>query len=342
VVCGSDGQSGTWIEIRHDGRYRVRHVAGNHSEVLTPHPAGGWRPHPALRTDRSFNTVGVATRDRMLVISFNGEWACDVVDDAYEAGLFLQLAASTGEEPARADFQRLRVWPSPDQPPPDTIGTDAVITNSIGMKLTLIPSGEFLMGSPDSDKDAHESEKPQHRVRITRPFYLGVYEVTRGQFRRFVDETGYQTQSERDGEEDYSWRKPGFDQSDDHPVVQVSWKDAVEFATWLSRKEGRTYRLPTEAEWEYACRAGTTTRYSNGEDTITLALMGNVADGTLKERFPNWGRVIKARDGFVNTAPVGRFRPNRFGLFDMHGNVYEWCSDWYDPVCCVTDHHIPS
>jgi formylglycine-generating enzyme required for sulfatase activity len=221
-----------------------------------------------------------------------------------------------------------------------------VVTNSIGMKLAWIPAGEFRMGSPDSHKDAFAWEKPQHRVRITRPFYLGVHEVTRGQFRRFVEEDGYETQAESDGkggwhwngvagtsEQDprYSWRNPGFDQSDDHPVVQVSWKDAVEFATWLSRKEGKTYRLPTEAEWEYACRAGTTTRYSSGEDPETLALVGNVADGTAAARF-HWTSAISARDGFVETAPVGRCRPNRFGLFDMHGNVYEWCSDWYDPA----------
>ena len=114
------------------------------------------------------------------------------------------------------------------------------------------------MGSPEDDKDAQDNEKPQHRVRITRPFYLGVHEVTRGQFRRFVDEAGYQTEAEKDGKggygwnEDakkfeqnpsYTWRKPGFEQTDEHPVVNVSWNDAVAFAEWLSRKEGKTYRL---------------------------------------------------------------------------------------------------
>src|SRR5262249_1018949 len=147
------------------------------------------------------------------------------------------------------------------------------LTNSIGMKLILIRAGEFLMGSPDGDGD--DDEHPQHRVRITQPFYLGVHEVTRGQFRRFVDEAGYQTETAQDGKDGwggkeeakkfeqnrgYSWQNPGFEQTDDHPVVNVSWNDVVAFAAWLSRKEGDTYRLPTEAEWEYACRAGTTTR----------------------------------------------------------------------------------
>jgi formylglycine-generating enzyme required for sulfatase activity len=110
----------------------------------------------------------------------------------------------------------------------------------------------------------------------------------------------------------------------------------------LSRLEGRTpyctgtgepaggngYRLPTEAEWEYACRAETNTRYSSGDDPKTLALVGNVADATAKAKYPNW-KTIAARDGYIYTAPVGRFQSNKFGLFDMHGNVWEWCEDWY-------------
>jgi formylglycine-generating enzyme required for sulfatase activity len=217
------------------------------------------------------------------------------------------------------------------------------ITNSIGMKLELIPAGEILMGSLHDDKDAFDNEKPQHRVRITRAFYLSVTEVTRGQFRRFVDEVGYRTEAEKDGKGGwgwneatkkfeqnprYTWQAPGFEQTDKHPVVNVSWNDVHEFMKWLSRKEGRSYRLPTEAEWEYACRAGTTTKYSIGDDPETLAAVGNIADGTAKKKFPNWP-AIAARDGYVYTAPVGQFRYNGFGLYDMHGNVWEWCSDGY-------------
>ena len=162
------------------------------------------------------------------------------------------------------------------------------ITNSIGMKLTLIPAGEFMMGSGESAEataaffnksygedllkaDYFKDEHPQHRVRITKPFYLGTYHVTRGQFRQFVKDTGYKTDAEKgekpgafgwnpdkkesDFNEKYSWRNAGFEQTDEHPVVNVSWNDAVAFCKWLSKKEGKTYRLPTEAEWEYACRA---------------------------------------------------------------------------------------
>ncbi len=128
----------------------------------------------------------------------------------------------------------------------------------------------------------------------------------------------------------YTWRNPGFAQTDEHPVVNVSWNDAVAFCEWLSKQEGKRYRLPTEAEWEYACRAGSTTRFSNGDDPERPGDVGNVADGTAKAKYPKWNGTITARDGYVYTAPVGTFRPNGFGLYDMHGNVWEWCSDWYD------------
>jgi formylglycine-generating enzyme len=240
-------------------------------------------------------------------------------------------------------------------------GQAVEITNSIGMKLVLIPAGELMMGSAESAGEVarafrdygaqrasyFEDEHPQHRVRITQPFYLGVHEVTVGQFRKFVEETGYKTDAEKGTDRikgafgfdpksgelgwsgEYSWRNAGFEQTDEHPVVNVSWNDAVEFSTWLSRKEGKTYRLPTEAEWEYGCRAGTTARYYHGDDPEGLAAVSNVADATAKAKFPDWDWTIKAEDGYVFTSPVGKFKPNAFGLYDMHGNVWEWCSDWY-------------
>ncbi|HET6327694.1 MAG TPA: bifunctional serine/threonine-protein kinase/formylglycine-generating enzyme family protein [Planctomycetaceae bacterium] len=207
-------------------------------------------------------------------------------------------------------------------------------TNSLGMKLELIPPGAYMMGPYAG-----------HHVRITRPCYFGVYEVTRGQFAQFVAVTGYQTLADLspggirldnsemptkwEPHQPYAWRTPGFPQGDDHPVVQVAWQDATAFCDWLSRKEGKTYRLPTEAEWEYACRAGTATRTYYSADAEDTTKIGNVADATAKAIFPHWKEIVKSSDGYAYTSPVGKFLPNNFGLYDMIGNAAEWCSDRY-------------
>jgi formylglycine-generating enzyme required for sulfatase activity/WD40 repeat protein len=216
------------------------------------------------------------------------------------------------------------------------------LVNSIGMKLVPIPPGKFFMGSPVDEPGRQSNEGPRHEVVLTRPFYLGMHEVTVGQYKAFLQDTGYQTEAEKAGGAyalapnnsfkliaQANWRNPGFEQTDEHPVVCVSYNDALAFCAWLSRKEGRTYGLPTEAQWEYACRAGTTTRYQNGDESEKQVEVGNVADGTLKKRLPNWPTIV-AEDGYVFTAPVGKFRANAFGLYDMHGNVKEWCQDWYE------------
>ena len=243
------------------------------------------------------------------------------------------------------------------------------MTNSLGMELVLVPAGEFMMGAEEEMADIRRAfpymnpevlprERPRHRVRITKPFYMGAYEVTLGQFLTFVKDSGYKVDAEdgrpmtgygEKGERITStafrpWA-PGWPIEQDHPAGYVSWNDATAFCRWLSKKEGRTYRLPTEAEWEYACRAGTQTRYSSGNDPEGLVHYANTADADRAALFPDAristydldGRksgtapfpFLKAHDGFAWTAPVGRFRPNDFGLYDMHGNSWEWCSDWF-------------
>jgi formylglycine-generating enzyme required for sulfatase activity len=227
-----------------------------------------------------------------------------------------------------------------------------------GVTLVLIPPGEFTMGSSQAERDQmlklYKDLTPEdfadeklHPVRITQPFYLGAHEVTVGQFRRFVTATGYKTDAEKDGEggsgwnetegqfevrkPQYSWRNPGFPQTEEHPVVNVSWRDAVAFCEWLGRQDGGTYRLPREAEWEYACRAGSPKAFWNGDDVESLATIGNITDASAKAKWknlPDWPYVTRS-DGFVFTAPVGNYPFNGFGLYDMHGNVWEWCSDWY-------------
>jgi formylglycine-generating enzyme required for sulfatase activity len=223
------------------------------------------------------------------------------------------------------------------------------------MSFVLVPAGEFLMGAPDTDDLARMDEKPQHQVRISRSFYLGVHEVTVGQFRAFVTETSFKTGAETDGngasgydpaergfdynDARFSWRNPGYPQDDKHPVVNVNWHDAKAFCDWLSRKESRVYRLPTEAEWEYACRAGTKTRFTTGDMPEGLAAVANLADRSLASRWDlstlKFGADPKSitfqpwDDGYPFTAPVGSLQPNALGLYDMLGNVGEFCLDWY-------------
>jgi formylglycine-generating enzyme required for sulfatase activity len=196
------------------------------------------------------------------------------------------------------------------------------LSNSLGMRFALIRAGTFTMGSPAREIDRVIKETPhgplwvdavrgeaEHQVEITRPFYMGATEVTVGQFRRFVAEAKY-----RVGDE--GWQKPGFAQADDHPVVCVSWHNAVDFCAWLSKKEGKVYRLPTEAEWEYCCRAGgrAGSRYCFGDDDGDLTLYA-------------W----YDRNSGGRTHPVGQLKANAWGLYDMHGNANEWCQDDGDP-----------
>ena len=234
------------------------------------------------------------------------------------------------------------------------------LKNSLGMPLVLVPAGEFEMGNHDSDEKLAKAfpqieatriaklddERPVHKVRITRPLYFAAHEVTLGQWKQFLDESKYQPESERDGtgawgynpeiqyfegrNKKYSWADPGFKQADDHPVVNVTYADSLAFCDWLSKKDGHTYRLPTEAEWEYACRAGTTTTFSSGDDPKSLAEVAALYDSETVKLFPQWKEnALPASDGQQFTAPVGSYKPNAFGLYDMHGNVWEWCSDWY-------------
>ena len=221
---------------------------------------------------------------------------------------------------------------------------NASITNSLGMKLLMIRAGNFRMGASDTDKLALPKERPQHRVWISKGFYLGKFEVTRGEFRKFVTATGYQAevhdiwdtgarytgnkQVPFERGQQWNWEAPGFG-DDNHPVVNVNWYDAVEFCKWLSQTEGRTYRLPTEAEWEWACRGGTIERWSFGDDEKDLAAHANILDASTIEKFDAAG-VVNWNDAAPFTSEPGKFKANPFGLHDMHGNVLEWCSDWFD------------
>ncbi len=207
------------------------------------------------------------------------------------------------------------------------LGVPVEYTNSLGMKFRLVPPGTFTMGSSKEEtgrcvklneglnkgddatwnRDRINSEGPAHEVEITQPFYLGTTHVTIGQYRQFVEDLKYQGDGRR-------WEKPGWEQTDAHPVVSVAWNDAIEFCKWLSKKEGQDYRLPTEAEWEHSCRAGTTTRYWFGDNEDDLARHA-------------WFKT----NSLGKAHPVKQFPANPFGLYDMHGNAWQWCQDLHDP-----------
>lgn len=204
--------------------------------------------------------------------------------------------------------------------------------DGVSLDCVAIPAGSFKQGSPVSETGRNPDEM-QHEVKIKNGFWMSKYPVTVVQFTRFVTETKYRTEAETgpsggfgyDGhalvqKKEYSWRNPGFKQTDAHPVVLVTWYDAAAFCEWLSKKSGKTIKLPTEAQWEYACRAKTTTRFYSGdkdEDAEDIAWLKSNSDGT--------------------THPVGAKKANDFGLFDLSGGIYQWCRDIYAPYTDSSD-----
>ena len=204
-------------------------------------------------------------------------------------------------------------------------------------QMAVIPSGSFDMGSPAAEIGRRKDGDPVHRVNIV-SFALGKTEITRGQFAAFVKETSYSTGNkcwsilngkyeERSG----NWQKFGYSQDDQHPVVCINWHDAIAYTKWISRKTGKKYRLPTEAEWEYAVRGKTRTARYWGESPDDACKYANVADMTATEQIKpaaEW-KVHNCKDGFAYTAPAGSYKANSFGLHDMLGNVWEWVEDSY-------------
>lgn len=236
----------------------------------------------------------------------------------------------------------------PAEPEPGDSWTDSVT----GMEFVRLAGGCFKMGQTKSEKQYLikevgqtmyrqycMDELPLHEVCLD-GFWMAKTEVTRGQFKRFIKETGYRTDADKKGrawiknkytnwmwkeEKGYNWRKPGFIQTDIHPVVCISWNDAKAFIKWLNKRSGREFSLPTEAQWEYAARGGTNFMRFWGNSDSEACQYANVAD-----KGSGWDPSFACSDGYQFTAPVGTYRANPFGLFDMLGNAWEWCEDVYD------------
>ncbi len=247
--------------------------------------------------------------------------------EQYPKGRFAALARNRLKQPAPVAVAK----PEPITPsytPPINTCTDCP-------EMVTIPAGSFIMGSSSAEKDNQADEKPTHTVQIRR-FALGKYEVTRQQFSAFVAESGYSAgascytlQNGQWGEHDgFNWQNPGFNQGGSHPAVCVNKNDIDAYIRWLNQKTGKRYRLPTEAEWEYAARAGTQTARYWGDDEDTACTYANVADQTAKAKW-NFNTTFSCTDGYADTASVGSFRANGFGLYDMLGNAWEWTCSAY-------------
>lgn len=236
----------------------------------------------------------------------------------------------------------------------DWLGLPLERQNDLGMTFVLIPPGTFRIGSPADEQGRNLSgyDEMPCTVTLTQPFYLSKHETTVGQFRQFVKATNYVTDIEKTGggnahddkavwkhRSGTTWLKPGFagpfDLKDNHPVVHISHTDSLAFCAWLqkqSKKAGHQHGLPTEAQWEWACRAGSATRFWWGADEDATGKAANVGDRSLKKVHPAWPRsIMPMDDGHAFLAPVGSYSANTFGLHDMLGNVWEFCSTRYGP-----------
>ena len=275
----------------------------------------------------------------------------DDKENTWEAHFYLGLSyyLSGEDEEARKEFNKAKdifnkKLPDPDLHSPKIVKLfkeALIITKPENEGMVFVKGGCFEMG--DIFGDGQKDERPVHEVCVD-DYYIGKYEVTVGEFREFFNKSGYRTEAETGGGVFYwtgkkwkkdsrkNWESPGFSQTDNHPVVGVSWNDAQEYMKWLSKKTGRKYRLPTEAEWEYAVKSGgKKVRYAwgNGEPYIKGKKAANIADESAKKKFGWMGSWEGYDDGYVYTSLVGNFEPNELGLYDMTGNVWEWCSDWY-------------
>jgi formylglycine-generating enzyme required for sulfatase activity/serine/threonine protein kinase len=309
-------------------RLRIAGVAGVVAVLLGAGGYFGFEWYQALRFDRLTAAATTAIGTGALDDAERGIEAAARIrpDDARLSALRARLA-----EARRAELGRRR---KPQLVLPVRDCADCP-------ELVEIPGGRpFVMGSPETEVGSYPKERPQRSVYIARAFLMGPFEVTVGQYRAFLRKSGHKQETPCATFDPSAgtyrvdayagWSKPDFPIADNHPVVCVSWSDAQAYAAWLSRETGKTYRLPSEAEWEYAARAGAEGAQPWGADGKRACEYANAADKTGHERLPKDWDAFACNDGHAFTAPVGSFKPNAFGLHDMLGNVWEWVEDCFN------------
>ena len=327
-------------------RIKLAEMGGTQTASVTPAPVTtGPAPSDIREAQRLLSGLGyspgtadgkMGSRTRTAIESFqrsHGLAADGAVTDALMAAL----------KAAQAQVAALRPAPAP-RPVPQARPAVGVYARKPGdtfkdcrdcPEMVVIPPGSFRMG--DLSGGGNDNEKPVHPVTIDYKFAVGRYEVTRGEFAAFIRESGHRMEdgcwfwnaAEKKVENGSSknWRNPGFKQTDSDPVVCVNWDDAKTYARWLGRDSGKKYRLLSEAEWEYVARAGSSTKYPFGDSEGLLCEYGNAAD---RSTGFDW-RNKACSDGYgEQTAPVGSFKPNAFGLYDTVGNVWEWTEDCWN------------
>ncbi|MGB6064556.1 MAG: SUMF1/EgtB/PvdO family nonheme iron enzyme [Desulfomonilaceae bacterium] len=305
--------------------------------------------HPLTHASESFR---ILRREETLAKTRMQRREWDLAVHPLERAVKLASRSGLADDAQTLEFDLRSARSKASRPDGEKTPIKGEIVNAAGMRMVLVQPGKFVMGSSEADvrriqsewsveENMVQPEEPAHAVRINRPFLLGKYDVTVGQFRRFVNETGYRTVAERQGwgwvyekskkhwikKGGASWKNTGNEDVDDYPVVLVCHADAEAFCKWLSEKDGRQYYLPTEAQWEFAARGGKAEKRYPWGNEYPDGKRANLADR--RSPVPWADRTID--DGYARVSPVGAYEPNGYWLYDMVGNVWQLCSDYYDP-----------
>jgi formylglycine-generating enzyme required for sulfatase activity len=332
-ATGGSQEPATYGTLGEEALYLNPAPAPANSSRALPQPGLGYDPRSAeLALWESAQSIGTVEAYRDYLAKFpTGEFSQQA---KLHIDALTRPAAGNSPSPAPPGTPKLRP-PSLAALSPGTVFQDCTDC----LEMVRVPPGSFQMGSPAFENGRYANEGAVHTVTLRYPLAVSKYPVTRGQWRQYLESTGRegsnhcngfnQTTARQEQKPEYSWRNPGFEQQDDHPVVCVTFGETLGYAAWLSGKTGQKYRLLSEAEYEYVNRAGGSGAYFWGNDPQAGCRYANMRDGSLKNRFFRVIDIVRCDDGYVFTSPVGRFEPNPFGLYDTTGNVLSWTVDCY-------------